>query len=67
MAVIISATDVAIARALKSSTLWMEQRRSMFTNSTYVAICDGHGIIEVHLDWAGADARIKAIEDRVRC
>ena len=60
MAKLLSATDLAIAVALKSDTLTLQERASRF-GDTYVAIGDEHGLIEVALTAAEAEARIEAI------
>jgi hypothetical protein len=56
----LSATDLAIAVAIKANTLRMEVRPSRF-GDTYVALSDEAGLIEVHLTQDGADARLAAI------
>lgn len=58
---LISATDVAIAAAIKAGTLTVTERPSRF-GDTYFAIADENGIIEVQLTQAEADARLTQIK-----
>ena len=58
---LISATDVAIAQAIKAGTLTVVERPSRF-GDTYFAIADEHGLIEVRLTRADVDARLAQIK-----
>jgi hypothetical protein len=60
----LSATCLAIALADKAGTLNLVERPSRM-GGTYIAICDDHGIIEVALDQAEADARLAGIRARL--
>ncbi len=60
MAKLLSATDLAIAVAIRSNTLRTEVRPSRF-GDTFVAISDDAGLIEVHLTQAEADDRLSTI------
>ena len=60
-----SATDVAIAKAIRSGTLSVVERPSRFAGETYIAIGDDFGLIEVQLSQAEADARIAAIRSQI--
>ena len=55
-----SATDAAIALAAKAGTLTLTERPSRF-GDTFVAICDDHGLIEVQLTMAEAEARLRQV------
>jgi hypothetical protein len=59
MARFLSSTDLAIALAIRSSTLVVETKSGRFGD--YVAISDSRGLIEVHLSQAEADARLASI------
>ena len=61
----ISATDVAIARAIRAGTLSVVERPSRFVGETYIAISDASGLIEVQLSQAAADERIAAIRAQI--
>ena len=58
---LLSATDVAIAKAIKADTLRVVARTSRFDGSAFVSIEDAFGVIEVAADGPEADARISAI------
>jgi hypothetical protein len=58
---LLSATDVAIARAAERGTLSLVERPSRF-GDTYIAIADDHGLIEVALTLAEAKARVAACQ-----
>ena len=60
---LLSSTDVAIAAALSSGTLRVEQAVNRFGDD-YVAISDGHGLIEVALSTTEAAARLADVEAR---
>jgi len=60
---VLSATDVAIARAMRDSTLWLEARNGRMGH--YIAISDDHGVIEIALTWKEADDRLAAIRERL--
>lgn len=54
-----SATDVAIAVAMKAGTLTVKECDGRF--GAYLAIEDDRGVIEVHLTEDDAEARLAAI------
>lgn len=56
---LVSATDLAIALAIKSQTLRLVARVGRL--GPFVAIEDDRGVIEVHSDMAEAQARVDAI------
>lgn len=56
----ISATDLAIATAIKAGTLSIVERVGRF-GDTFFSLEDAFGVIEVHLDRAALDARLSAI------
>lgn len=58
---LLSATDLAIAKALKASTLRTVERPSRFAGETFVAIEDEVGLIEVATTMAEAESRIGTI------
>lgn len=62
---LLSATDVAIASALRRGVLLVAEKPSRFAGETYVAISDDVGLIEVHLDREAADERIAAINSAI--
>lgn len=62
---LLSATDLAIAVAIKAGTLSVEEKASRFPGETYFAIADEKGIIEVALTKAEADARIDGVKSAV--
>ena len=64
MTVLLSATDVAIAFALKAGTLRMVVRQSRFGGEFY-SLEDDVGVIEVANSHAEAVARLKEIEGRL--
>jgi hypothetical protein len=64
MAKFLSATDFAIAVAVKAGTLTLTERPSRF-GGTFVAVGDDHGIIEVANDMAAAHVRVAQITGRV--
>jgi hypothetical protein len=64
MAKLLSATDLAIALAVKAGTLTLTERPSRF-GGTFVAVGDDHGIIEVADDMLAANARVASITQRV--
>lgn len=57
---VLSATCAAIAIAAKAGTLRLEERASRF-GDTFIAISDGHGLIEVQDNWQAAKARIAEV------
>lgn len=57
---LLSATDVAIARAIERNTLRLVERSYRF--GPFIAIEDAHGIIEVADDMAEANRRVDAIK-----
>ena len=59
MAKFLSATDLAIAVAIRSNTLRVQTRSGRFGD--YVAISDDAGLIEVHNSQAEADSRLASI------
>lgn len=59
----LSATCLAIALADKAGTLRLSEREGRF--GSFVAIEDEVGLIEVSLDWAEANERVRAIRERV--
>lgn len=61
----LSATDLAIAVAIKAGMLTLTERPSRF-GDTYIAIADDHGLIEVQLTAGEAEARVAAIREAVR-
>lgn len=61
---LLSATDVAIAMALRSSTLKVVERSGRF--GAYWAIEDAHGVIEVALSAAEADQRVSSIREALQ-
>ena len=61
---LLSATDVAIARAIEAGTLALLERPSR-VGGTAVYIVDEEGLIEVALDRAEAEARIASIKGRM--
>jgi len=60
MAKFLSSTDLAIALAVKGGTLRTVESASRL-GGTFIALEDDHGVIEVHVDRAHADARVAAI------
>jgi hypothetical protein len=60
----LSSTCLAIAIAAKSGTLRLEVRPSRL-GGEYVAICDDRGIIEAALSVAEAEARVRAVAEKV--
>jgi hypothetical protein len=62
---LLSATDVAIAQAIKAGTLSVVERPSRFAGETYFAISDDVGLIEVQLSQSAADERIAAIRSQI--
>lgn len=62
MALLLSATDLAIGLAVKSSTLRLIERPSRFAGETFVSIEDEAGTIEVATDMAEAEARVAKIK-----
>jgi hypothetical protein len=62
----ISSTDLAIALADKAGTLQLVERESRFGLGTYVSLEDTHGVIEVQLSWAEAQARVAQVRGAVR-
>ena len=58
---LLSATDVALAQAIKAGTLTVVERPSRFAGETYIALSDDVGLIEVHLSREAADARLSAL------
>ena len=61
----LSATDVAIAFAIRNRTLKVEERPSRFPGETFIALSDMKGLIEVQVDMAAATARIADITGRI--
>jgi len=57
---LISATDLAIAMAIKAKTLNFDVRKAR-TGGFYIVIADQFGMIEVANNWVDCDARIDAI------
>ena len=64
MAKFLSATDLAIAFAIRSNTLRVETRSGRFGD--YVAVSDDTGLIEVHNSQAEADDRLAAIREALQ-
>ena len=62
---LLSATDVAIAVAIKAGTLSVTEHASRFPGETYFAIADDKGLIEVALTKAEADTRIDGIKSAI--
>jgi hypothetical protein len=60
-----SATDLAIACALKAGTLELTERPSRFEGETVFEIADAFGLIEVHLTAEERAARVAAIAEKV--
>ena len=60
---LLSATDVAIASAITSETLKVEERNGRF--GLYYSIEDSAGVIEVHLSAHEAEERIDRIRERL--
>lgn len=60
----LSATCLAIALADKAGLLRLVERPSRF-GDTFISIEDATGVIEIALDWAEANQRIRAIRERV--
>lgn len=60
----LSATDLAIAVAIKADTLVVQRCQGRF--GEYLAICDDTGVIEVALTDAEAWGRIDAIGGRIQ-
>jgi hypothetical protein len=65
MAHLLSATDLAIALAMKGGSLRIVERASRF-GDTFFAIEDACGVIEVQMDRVALDARIAAIREAAR-
>ena len=61
---LLSATDVAIATALKGDTLAIVEREGRF--GPYWSIEDAHGVIEVALSREEADTRVAAIREALQ-
>lgn len=61
---LLSATDVAIATALKGDTLRVVEREGRF--GPYWSIEDAHGVIEVALSHEEADTRVAAIREALQ-
>ncbi len=57
---LLSSTDLALAAALRASTLRIVERPSRM-GGTYVSLEDAVGVIEVHDDLAAAAARLAPI------
>lgn len=64
MAKFLSATDLAIALAVKAGTLTLTERPSRL-GGTFVAIGDDRGIIEVADDMSAANLRVASITGRL--
>ena len=64
MALTLSATDVAIALAIRNDTLRVSEEFNVRLGETFIAISDEHGLIEVALTQAEADARLADIQER---
>ena len=60
---LVSATDVAIALALRCDTLRIVERDGRF--GAYWSIEDDRGVIEVHLSSEDASTRIATIRERL--
>jgi hypothetical protein len=60
----LSATDLAIAVAIKANTLTIERCEGRF--GEFFAIGDNRGLIEVALDSDEVDCRIEAIRERLQ-
>lgn len=61
---LLAVQDVSIARAILSNTLTVVEHRSERFGTTYVAIGDVHGLIEVQASRADADARVADVRKR---
>lgn len=59
----LSATDLAIAVAIKANTLRIERREGRF--GEFFAISDDHGLIEVADDSDEVEARIEPIREAI--
>lgn len=59
----LSATCLAIALADKAGTLTLSEHPSRF-GDTFIAISDGHGLIEVAANIAEANERIADLRER---
>ena len=64
MALLISATDLAIAVAAKADELRLVERPSRF-GGTVISIEDAHGVIEVQDSLDEAKARVASILERL--
>lgn len=61
---LLSATDLAIAVAIKNNTLNLEPFKTRFGGFA-ISIGDDHGTIEIAMDWAECDKRIDAIRTAI--
>lgn len=61
---LLSATDLAIAKAIKAGTLSITERDGRF--GPYWSIEDAHGVIEVALSREEADERVAAIREALQ-
>ena len=62
---LLSATDVAIAIAIRANTLRQVERPSRF-GGTFISLEDEAGVIEVHMTQAEADDRLAKIQEAIQ-
>ena len=61
----LSATDLAIATAIRAKTLNIVECFSERLNEPYFAIEDNFGLIETHLTLEAVNSRIESIEEAI--
>lgn len=61
---VLAVQDVSIARAILSNTLTVTEHRSERFGTTYVAIGDDDGLIEIQATIADAEARVADVRKR---